>query len=142
MNRCAAAAVGVVAGAVLVGCSSDGGTETSAATSSTPAVCASAADLRTSLTGLKDVDVAHQGTGALNQAWTTVQGDWTQFADDARAQHAGQVDGVQADVDAVQAALDSARTAPSAETLGAVASQVGIFLKDAGAVVDQVGSTC
>jgi hypothetical protein len=139
-----AAAVGIVfflAG--LSGCSSssdDGGT--AAATSSSAAVCASADDLRGSLAALGDVQVVQQGTDALDQAWTTVQDDWARFADDARAQHADEVDGVQADVGAVQAAVDTARADPNAGTLGTLASEVQTFLKDAGALVDEVRATC
>jgi hypothetical protein len=138
-----AAAVGIVfflAG--LSGCSSSSDGETAAATSSGAAVCASADDLRGSLAALGDVQVVQQGTDALDQAWTTVQDDWARFADDARAQHADEVDGVQADADAVQAAVDTARADPGAGTLGTLASEVQTFLKDAGALVDEVRATC
>lgn len=111
-------------------------------TTAGPDVCTSADDLRTSLAALQDVDVVQEGTGALDEAWTTVRSDWAQLADDARAQHADQVDGVQADVDAVQSAVETAQATPSSETLGAVASAVGVLLQDAGALVDEVSSTC
>jgi hypothetical protein len=141
--RTRAAAVGTVfllAG--LSGCSSGSDAETAAPTSSGAAVCASADDLRGSLADLGDVQVVQQGTDAMDQAWTTVQDDWAKFADDARAQHADQVDGVQADVDAVQAAVDTARADPNAGTLGTLASEVRTLLQDAGALVDEVGATC
>jgi hypothetical protein len=141
--RTRAAAVGtVILLAGLSGCSSSSDGETAAATSSDAAVCASADDLRGSLAALGDVQVVQQGTDALDQAWTTVQDDWARFADDARAQHADEVDGVQADVGAVQAAVDTARADPNAGTLGTLASEVQTFLKDAGALVDEVRATC
>jgi hypothetical protein len=141
--RTRAAAVGtVILLAGLSGCSSSSDGETAAATSSGAAVCASADDLRGSLAALGDVQVVQQGTDALDQAWTTVQDDWARFADDARAQHADEVDGVQADADAVQAAVDTARADPGAGTLGTLASEVQTFLKDAGALVDEVRATC
>jgi hypothetical protein len=141
--RTRAAAVGtVILLAGLSGCSSSSDGETAAATSSGAAVCASADDLRGSLAALGDVQVVQQGTDALDQAWTTVQDDWARFADDARAQHADEVDGVQADADAVQAAVETARADPGAGTLGALASEVQTFLKDAGALVDEVRATC
>ena len=142
MRRRAAAVVTVVVGMGLASCSSGSDSETAAATSSGPAVCAAADDLRTSLSALQDVKVVEDGTDALDEAWTTVRGDWSQLADDARDQYAEQVDGVQADADTVQAAVDQARATPSAQTLGSAASAVAIFLQDAGALVDQVRSTC
>jgi hypothetical protein len=142
MRRCAAAVVTVVVGVGLASCSSGSNSETAAATSSGPAVCASADDLRTSLSALQDVQVVQDGTDALDEAWTTVRSDWSQLADDARNQYAEQVDGVQADADTVQAAVDQARAAPSAQTLGNAASAVTVFLQDAGALVDEVRSTC
>jgi hypothetical protein len=141
--RTRAAAVGtVILLAGLSGCSSSSDGETAAATSSDAAVCASADDLRGSLAALGDVQVVQQGTDALDQAWTTVQDDWARFADDARAQHADEVDGVQADVGAVQAAVDTARADPNAGTLGTLASEVRTFLQHAGALVDEVRATC
>jgi hypothetical protein len=142
MSRCAAAVVTVVVGVGLTSCSSGSSSGTAAATSSGPDVCASADDLRTSLSALQDVKVVEDGTDALDEAWTTVRSDWAQLADDARGQYAEQVDGVQADADTVQAAVDQARAAPSAQTLGSAASAVALFLQDAGALVDQVRSTC
>jgi hypothetical protein len=141
MRNWAAGAVAVVV-ATLCGCSSDSGTQSSAATSSTPDVCASADEFRASLTDLKDVDVVQQGTDALTATWTTVEADWRQLADDARATHADQVDRVQADADAVGSAVETAQDDASAQTLGGAAAAVGVFLKDADALLDEVGSTC
>jgi hypothetical protein len=145
MRNWAAGAVAVVV-AMLCACSSDTGTQssaaTSAATSSTPDVCASADEFRASLTDLKDVDVVQQGTDALTATWTTVEDSWTQLAGDARATHADQVDRVQADADAVSSAVETAQGDTSAGTVGAVAAAVGVFLKDADTLLDEVGSTC
>jgi hypothetical protein len=102
MRRCAAAVVAVVVGVGLASCSSGSDSGTAAATSSRPAVCGSADELRTSLSALQDVKVVEDGTDALNEAWTTVRSDWAQLADDARGQYAEQVDGVQADADTVR----------------------------------------
>lgn len=127
----------------LSGCSSGSDPESAAAPSSSSAVCSSADDLRGSLAALGDVQLTQQGAAdELDQAWQAVQDDWDTFAGQARAEHAGAVDGTQADADAVQAAVDSARSDPSAATLGVLASAVGTFLTDAGDLVDEVGTTC
>jgi hypothetical protein len=137
--------VAVIAWGMLVACSPDtyGGTESSAgASSSPPDVCASADALRSSLSALADVQVVQEGKDALDEAWTRVEDDWAQLADDAGDQYAEQVDGVQADADSVQAAVDAAGDDPSAQTLGAAAGAVGVFLQTAGSLVDEVSSTC
>jgi hypothetical protein len=146
MTRGAAVVVTVVVGAGLTGCSSDAGTESTAATaaaaSSSSDVCASADAFRGSLSSLADVRVVQDGTNALDEVWRTVQGDWAQLADDARGRYSDQVDGVQADADAVRSAVDTAQGDQSAQTLGAVAAAVGVFVRQAGALVDEVSSTC
>jgi hypothetical protein len=88
------------------------------------------------------VQVAQEGTDALQTAWTTVRDDWAQVADDARTRYADEVDGVQAAADVVKSAIDTAMKDPSAQALGNVTSAVGVFVQDAGALVDEVGSTC
>jgi len=129
----------------LAGCSSDGSStaaSSTAATSTTPAVCASADTLRTSLSSLADVEVVQEGTDALRTTWTQVQDDWSQFADDARSQHSGQVDDVQADAAAAGDAVDAALSDASAQTLAAAGTAITTFVQSAGALVDEVSSTC
>jgi hypothetical protein len=135
--------VAVAVGAALSACSSSGGTSSSAAaTSSAPDVCASADDFRASLSSLADVQVVQQGTDSLQEAWTTVEDDWARLADGARSQYADEVDGVQSDADDVSSALDAAAQDPSAQSLAATAAAVGVFVQNAGALVDEVSSTC
>ena len=142
MRKSVVGVVAVVLGAGLPGCSSDAETRSSAAAPSTADVCASADDLRGSLTALGQVEVVQDGADALAAAWTAVKADWAQLADDASTEYADDVDGVQAAADDVQAALDDARSQPSAQTLGNAADTVRVFLRDAGALTDEVGSTC
>jgi hypothetical protein len=142
MRKYAVGAVAVVLGVGLPACSSDAGAGSSAAAPSSADVCASADALRGSLTALGQVPVVQEGTDALAAAWTAVEEDWAQLADDASTQYAEDVDGVQAAADAVRSALDEAQGQPSAQTLGAAAAAVGVFLQGAGALADEVGSTC
>jgi uncharacterized protein YjbJ (UPF0337 family) len=151
MRRAAAA---VVAGLgslalALAGCSSgdspaasSGSRTSSASSSSAPAVCASADQFRSSLSSLADVQVVQEGTGSLQAAWTKVQDDWGQFADDARANYSGDVDGVQADADAAKDAVGAAVANTSAQTLAAAGTAITTFVQSAGALVDEVRSTC
>jgi hypothetical protein len=142
MRKCIVGVVAVFVGAGLAACSSDPGTESSAATPSTADVCTSVDALRGSLTALGQVRVVQDGTAALADAWTTVTEAWTRLSDDASAEYADEVAGVQAAADTVQSALDSAQAEPSAQALGDAAAAVGVFLQDAGALADEVESTC
>ena len=83
-----------------------------------------------------------EGTDAVRAAFGSVRDDLTQLADDAHAQFSAQSDAVRADTDAVGPALDAAQAAPSPQTLGALASAVGVLVRDATALVDDVEATC
>jgi len=142
MSRCAAAVAILVMGVGLSSCSSEADSGTAAATAMGPNVCDSADDLRTSLAALREVRVVQEGTDALEVAWSTVQDDWAQFADAARAEYRTEVDDVQVEADAVRDAVDAAQASPSADTLGTAATAVGAFLQGAEALVDEASSTC
>ncbi|MGY1592472.1 hypothetical protein ACI79D_10885 [Geodermatophilus sp. SYSU D00708] len=105
-------------------------------------MCKAVDDLRSSITALGDVQVVQQGTDAVQQAFTSVESALAQLRTDAGAEYADDVDRVQADADQVRTALGAAEQDASAQTLGAVASAVGVLLTDARALADQVGSTC
>ena len=114
----------------------------SAATSSAAEICASADRLRASLAALGDIQVLKEGTDAVQQKWTTVQDDWAQLSKEAGDRYAAQVDRVQADADAVQSAVRTTQQQSTPQTLTGVATAVGVFLQDAGALVQAVSSTC
>src|SRR3712207_7043027 len=79
MSRCAVAVASLVMAVGLVSCSSGADSGTPAATATGANVCDSADDLRTSLAALREVREVQEGTGALEEAWSTVQDDWAQF---------------------------------------------------------------
>jgi hypothetical protein len=134
--------VAVVVGAGLAACSEGYPESPTAATSSAADVCESADDLRASLTALGDVQVVQEGTDAVQEAWTTVQDDWAQLAKVAGDEYADQVDRVEADGGALQSAIETTQEDPSAEALRQVAAAVQVFVQDAGALTDEVKSTC
>ena len=142
MQRCARWAVAALAVAGMSACSSYSGTASSSSTSSTPDVCASADALRSSLAALGDVQVVQQGTDAVQKAWTTVQHDWSQLAAAAGDRYSDQVDKVEADAGAVQSAVESTQEEATPQTLAAVATSIGAFLQEAGALVSEVRSSC
>ena len=145
--RTAAAAVVAGLGSLAVALSACSSDDTSTAASSTAAsttaaVCASAATFRSSLSSLADVQVVQEGTDSVQAAWTQVQGDWGEFADDARDGYSDDVDAVQAEADTAGSAIDAAVSQPSAQTLASAGAAVTAFVQKAGALVDKVRSTC
>jgi hypothetical protein len=113
-----------------------------AAPSTEAAVCASAEDLQQSVVALQDVRVADEGVDALEAAFASVTSAAGQLADDARDQHAEQVDRLEADVTALRSAVDSARQDPTAETLQVVSAGIDDLAADAGVLVNSVGTSC
>lgn len=132
----------VVLGVALGSCSSEDDSVTAEASPTGPDLCASADVLRTSLAGLKDVQVVEEGIAALEEAWTPVQDDWATFADAARAQFSEGVDAARAEADAVRDAIDTARDTPSAASLGGTVTTVRAFVEEADALVNEVTPTC
>jgi len=139
MRTWAVGVVVVLIGAGLSSCSSD---PESGTASAEPDVCASADALRGSLSDLGDVQVVQEGTDAVQQAWTTVQDDWSELAEAAGDRFADQVDDVEAAAGAVQSSVETTQEEATAQTLGDVAAAVGAFVQDAGSLVDEVTSTC
>ena len=105
-------------------------------------MCDAAKYLRASLAALGDVQPVQEGTDAVREAFASVQTDFAQLRADASAEYADEFDRVQADADGVRTAVDTAQDSPSSETLGAVASAIGVLVSDGDALVDQVESTC
>jgi hypothetical protein len=88
------------------------------------------------------VQVVQEGTDAVQEEWTTVQDDWAQLAKVAGDEYADQVDRVEADGGALQSAIETTQEDPSGEALRQVAAAVRVFVQDAGALADEVKSTC
>jgi hypothetical protein len=115
---------------------------TTASSAENAALCSSADHLRGSLAALQQVDVVHQGTDALAQAFTPVKNDVAALADAAGSKYSQQITTVQNDSTAVQAAIDQAKASPTAHTVGAVAATARTLVQDGQALLAAVGSSC
>jgi hypothetical protein len=137
MNRARTfGALAAVAALAVGGCSSsDSG-------SSSSDVCGSADALRSSVADLKDVQVAQDGTAALQQAFSKVGDDVDRLVDDAHDQYSGQVADVKSAMGELRTALDSLGSAPTAATLGAAGAAARTVVENAGVLVDDVRSSC
>ena len=74
--------------------------------SSTPAYCTAAANLKTSVTNLGNVDVAKNGLGSLQTALTSVTSDAKTFAADAGSAFAPQTTALQNSLSGLQSAIN------------------------------------
>jgi hypothetical protein len=129
-------AVAAVAVLAVGGCSS------SYSGSSGSNICGSADALRSSIGDLKDVQVAQDGTAALQQAFSKVGDDVDRLVNDAHDRYSGQVADVKSAMGELGTALDSLGSSPTAATLTAAGSAARTLVASAGVLVDDVSSSC
>ncbi|MGY1753480.1 hypothetical protein [Blastococcus sp. SYSU D01042] len=147
MSRARALAA-LAAGTCLAvsGCSDESSAESSAESSSSSSsdedVCASADALRSSIGELDDVQVAENGTAALQEAVSEVGDDVEQLADEARREHTDQVGDVEVAFREVVTAVEELATSPSAAAVSDVGTALRTLGGDVAVLLDDVGSSC
>jgi len=109
----AAAVLALVLSGLAAGCSS-----------STPAYCTDAANLKTSVSNLGNVDVAKNGLSSLQTALNSVTSNAKMFAADAGSAFAPQTTALQNSLSGLESAIKSAKSQPSLTAASAVASSV------------------
>jgi VCBS repeat-containing protein len=122
-----------VTAALLAGCSS---------ASSTPAVCTDVANLKTSVTGLKDINVKEQGVSAVTDELNKIKGQLTTLKNDAKGQYSTQIDDMSTAIDGLSASLTAAKASTNATTLGAVATAAHGVVTAGNNLVTAVSHTC
>ena len=125
----AAAVLALVMSVLAAGCSS------------TPAYCTDAANLKTSVNNLGNVDVAKNGLGPLQTALNSVTSDAKMFAADAGSAFAPQTTALQNSLSGLQSAITSAKSQPSVTAASAVASSVGQVKSSASALQSAVSES-
>jgi hypothetical protein len=128
----AAAIVVLVLPGLAAGCSS----------SSTPAYCTDAANLKTSVSNLGNADVAKNGLGSLQSALSSVQANASSFASDAKSAFPSQATTLQNSVSGLGAAITSAKGQPPLTAAAAVAPAIAQVKTSASAVQSAVSGTC
>ena len=109
----------VLPGAVLVlsalaaGCSS-----------SKPAYCTDATNLKTSVSNLGNADVAKNGLSSQQTALTSVQADAKTFASEAKSAYPSQTTALKNSLSSLDTAIKSAQSQPSLTTVAAVVSSI------------------
>jgi hypothetical protein len=126
------AAVTVLLGATLVGCSDD-----------KPAVCSSVDNLKTSVDDVKNIDVTSSGAASdLESGLTTIKSDLADVKTDAKSQYASQLDAVDSALATLTTSVDAAKAHPSADTMAAVGAAVAPFNSAVQTLISDVQSTC
>ncbi len=126
----AAAVLALVLSGLAAGCSS-----------STPAYCTAAANHKTSVSNLGNVDVAKNGLSSLQTALTTVTSNAQTFAADAGSAFAPQTTALQNSLSGLQSAINSAKSQPSVTAASAVASSVTQVKSSASALQSAVSGS-
>jgi hypothetical protein len=126
----AAAVSALVLSGLAAGCSS-----------SPPAYCTAAANLKTSVSNLGNVDVAKNGLGSLQTALNSVTSDAHTFAADAKSAFAPQTTALQNSLSGLETAIKSAKSQPSLTAASAVASSVTQVKNSASALQSAVSGS-
>jgi hypothetical protein len=110
--------------------------------SSTPAYCTAAANLKTSVNNLGNVDVAKNGLSSLQTALNTVTSNAQTFAAEAKPAFAPQTTALQNSLSGLESAVKSAKGQPPLSAASAVASSVTQVKSSASALQSAVSGKC
>jgi hypothetical protein len=130
------------AGSSSVASSSAASSSAGSSSADASPVCAAAAQVRTSVDQLAQVDVTQDGLGALQTALTAVGTAVGTLADTASAQVKPAVDGLQTDLTAIGDAVDAASAQPSVAALRTVGSTISTLVGDVGDLATDLGGSC
>jgi len=138
-DRAGARRWGLVPAAVLVLALSGLGAGCS---SSTPAYCADASQLKTSVQNLGNVDVAKNGVGSLQTALSKVQADAKTLTTDAKSAFPSQTAALNSALSGMQTAITSAKGQPPLTAAATVAPAVTQVKNSSSALQSAVSGTC
>ena len=110
--------------------------------SSKPAYCTDAANLKTSVQNLGNADVAKNGLSSLQTALTSVKTSASAFATDAKSAYPSQTAALNTSLSALQTAITSAKGQPPVTAAAAVASAVTQVKTSASALQDAAAGKC
>ena len=126
-----AAVVILVLSGLAAGCSS-----------SKPAYCTDASQLKTSVQDLGNVDVAKNGLGSLQTALNSVQTDAKTFVTDAKSAFPSQTAALKNSLSGLQTAITSAKGQPLVTAATAVATSVAQVKNSASNLQSAISSNC
>ena len=110
--------------------------------SSTPSYCADAANFKTSVSNLDNVDVAKNGLGSLQTALSSVQTSANKLVSDAKSAFPSQTSALQNSLSALATAIKSAKGQPPATAATAVVPAVTQVKTSASNLQSAVSGKC
>jgi predicted trehalose synthase len=110
--------------------------------SSKPAYCTDAANLKTSVSNLGNVDVAKNGLSSLQTALNSVQSNAKSFATNAKSAFPSQTAALNTALSSLQTAITSAKGQPPLTTATAVASSVSQVKNSASTLQSAISGNC
>ena len=110
--------------------------------SSKPAYCTDATNLKTSVSNLGNVDVAKNGLGSLQTALSSVQTNAKTFADDAKSAFPSQTAALNTALSGLATTIKSAKGQPPATAAEAVVPAVIQVKNSASALQSAVSGKC
>ena len=110
--------------------------------SSKPAYCTAATNLKTSVSNLGNVDVAKNGLSSLQTALTSVQTNAKTFASDAKSAYPSQTTALQNSLSSLENAIKSAQGQRSVTAAAAVVPAVTQVKNSASALQSAVSGKC
>ena len=110
--------------------------------SSKPAYCTAAANLKTSVSNLGNADVAKNGLSSLQTALTSVQANAKTFASDAKSAYPSQTTALQNSLSSLEKAIKSAQGQSRLNAAAAVVPAVTQVKNSASALQSAVSGTC
>ena len=110
--------------------------------SSKPAYCTAAANLKTSVSDLGNVNVRQNGLSSLQTALNSVQTNATTLASEAKSTFGPQITALQNAVSSLSTAIKSATGQPSVTAATAVASSVAQVKSTASSLQSAVAGKC
>lgn len=128
------AAACVIAAALLTACSST--------SSSKPAVCTDAANFKTSVQDLKNVNVRQNGVSAVSDQLSKIQQVLSTLKTDAKGQYSTQIDDLSTALSSLTSSVNAAKGNVNAATLSAVAAAAGSVVSAGNNLVTAVSNTC
>jgi outer membrane biogenesis lipoprotein LolB len=123
----------LMAVALLTACSSS---------PSKPAVCTDAANLKTSVQDLKNVNVRENGISAVSDQLTKIEQQFNTLKTDAKGQYSTQIDDMSKALSSLSSSVNAAKANVNAGTLSAVASAAGSVVTAGNNLVTAVSNTC
>ena len=126
-------AVVLILSGFAAGCSSS---------SSKPAYCTSASQLKTSVQNLDNVDVAKNGLSSLQTALSSVKTNATTLASDAQSAFGPQVTALQTSISSLDTAVNSAKGQPALTAAKTIASSLTQVKSSANNLVNATSGKC